>query len=130
MVQDIRAQSRFAGVKKVYDLGALANGAMVQAERDSGDLKVINRQFGYLNFITVINNSTSKIFVDLDFTTEKRFVVPSGSMITVDSVMYQELNVTNAGPDAITAGQVYVSIGYERPLMREPPVAKKGIFGV
>jgi len=129
--QNLREQSRLAGVKRVINTGVILASGVAQFERDSSNLKVINRQFGYMNFITVTNNSTVNVAVDLDFTTEKRFVIPASSMITVDSVIYQEFNVTNLSATTPVADkEIYVTVGYERPLMREPPVARRGLWGV
>lgn len=116
----VRAESQRQGAKRLIDLGALAASGYTQYGRDHADLRVTNRTYGAHNFITVINNSTVNIAVDLDYTTAKRYIVPASSMISVDMVMYQEFSVTNlSASTGVAAGEVYLTIGYERQLLRE-----------
>lgn len=119
-ISALRAESRKNGVFRSISLGALAAKALKQYDRDNADLRSINRQFSAFNRIEVINNSSVKIYVDLDFTTQKRLAVNANSVFIKDSVMFQEFNVTNASTTtAISDGEVDITVGYERPLLRE-----------
>jgi len=116
----VRNLSRQGGIKHPISLGALAAKAMTQYERNCDDLKSLNRQYGAMNFINVINNSSVNIAIDLDFTQQKRYVVMASSIVNIDMVMFQEFNVTNLHASTnITDGEVRLVVGYERPLMRE-----------
>jgi hypothetical protein len=116
----VRNLSRQGGIKHPISLGALAAKDMTQYERNCDDLKSLNRQYGAMNFINVINNSSVNIAIDLDFTQQKRYVVMASSIVNIDMVMFQEFNVTNLHASTnITDGEVLLVVGYERPLMRE-----------
>jgi len=120
LISKVRSLSVQQGVKHPINLGALAAKAMTQYERNCDDLKSLNRQYGAMNFMNIINNSSVNIAVDLDFTTQKRYVVMASSIVNIDMVMFQEFNVTNLNAStAISDGEVRLVVGYERPLMRE-----------
>jgi len=115
----IRKESTRSGVKHIITVGALNAGIMTQYDRDSADLRSVNRHFGAMNFIVVQNNSDEILAIDLDYTSARRLVVNPKSEITEDSIMYQEFNVTNISATNVSAGEVYITVGYERPLARE-----------
>jgi len=117
---NVKRQSQRQGVRHIIDVGVLAANGMNQYDRDGADLRAINRQFGSMNFFSIVNGSSVALAIDLDYTTLKRTIVPASSMITVDSVMFQELNLTNLSTTVATAaGDVYLTVGFERPLVRE-----------
>jgi len=117
---NVKRQSQRQGVHHLIDVGVLAATAMNQYDRDGTELRAINRQFGAMNFFSIVNGSTVALAIDLDYTTLKRTIIPASSMITVDSVMFQEFNLTNlSATTATVAGDVYITVGFERPLMRE-----------
>jgi len=116
----IKAESRRSGVHHIIDVGAMTAATMNQYDRDGADLRAVNRQFSAMNFMTVINGSTVAVAIDLDYTTAKRYIIPASSVVTIDSVLYQEFNVTNmSAATNIAASLVYITVGYERPLARE-----------
>ena len=119
-IQSLRAESIKRGYKRTISLGALAASAFKQYERTHDDLKYAIRTYDAFNAMTIINNSSANIAVDLDFQTEKRVVVIAGSMVSIDSIMFKEFNVTNlSASTAISDGEVYITIVFERPLARE-----------
>lgn len=116
----IKAESRRAGVQHLIDVGAMTAATMKQYDRDGSDLRSVNRQFSAMNFMTVINGSTVAVAIDLDYTTAKRIIIPASSVVTIDSVLYQEFNITNlSAATNIAASTVYITVGYERPVARE-----------
>lgn len=117
-----RARSAQSGIKHNISLGALAASAMKQYDRDSDDLRIMNRTYNLgANAMFVINNSGAHIAIDLDFTTDKRFIVLSKTEFMIDSVIFYEFNVTNlSATTAIADGEVYLMPIVERQLSREP----------
>jgi hypothetical protein len=116
----LRAESRKSGFKYSFDLGVLAAKALSQYERDSTTIRNINRNYGYMNLISVINNSNVQLAIDLDFSSQKRIVIPASSAITRDLENFQEFNVINLSTTTATAAnEVNITIGYERSLLRE-----------
>jgi hypothetical protein len=119
-IQTLRQESIRRGYKRLISLGALAAGGLKQYDRTHDDLKYAVKTYDTFNAMTIMNNSKANIAIDLDFNGQKRYIVLSSSMISVDSVMYKEFNVTNlSASDAIVDGEVYITVVFERPLARE-----------
>ena len=121
MPRTLRQRSALAGYRHTWDIGALAAGGTVQYNEDSVHIRPGLEARGDFNGLMVVNNSDADLYVDLDYSPSRRIVVLAHSAQTLDNMIpYLTLDVTNASTaTAITAGQVYVTVKYERDVLRE-----------
>lgn len=117
----LRQRSALAGYRHTWDLGALAAGATAQFNEDNAHIRPGLTARPDYNGITVVNNSDVDVYADLDYSPSRRIVVLAHSAQTIENLVpYLTLNVTNSSTTtAITAGQVYVTVKYERDVLRE-----------
>jgi len=116
----IRRELRQRGVSKTISLAAIAAGAMKQYDRNSSELRSALRQFDCFNTISIMNNSTELIQVNLDFTDYKAIYVPAGTILGKDNITFQEFEVHNLDSANTTAvKEVFITFGYEPALLKE-----------
>lgn len=116
----LRARSLRSGVKRSFAIPALSAGAIVQYGRDHSDIRGVLADYKEFNSMYVLNNSDVALAIDLDFTAEKRTIIPAHMTMTIDQVQYLEFQVKNLdGSTATTEGQVVITAINERPLARE-----------
>lgn len=119
-LESLRARSVRGGIKRQFTQDVIAAQAMVQFSREHDNIRGVLQDYGEFNSMFVINNSDAIIAVDLDFTSQKRTVIPAHSMMNIDQVSYIEFTVNNISPATATAyGEVVIMAINERPLARE-----------
>jgi hypothetical protein len=119
-VEKLEGRSREVGIKRTIKISAIAASALVQYAKEHPKLKFGNKQYGAYNAISIVNNGAVDIAVALDFSDNKEYVVPAGSMMNIDEIMYQEFNVENLDAGApVVANKVRVTVIYESPLLRD-----------
>jgi hypothetical protein len=126
----ITQESFKKGAKRSISLPAIAPLSFLQYTKDHVKLRDVIRKYGYFNQITVMNNSTVTVNIELDFNDAKTYPIPANSTISIDEIMYQEFNIKNmdaAGTAA--ANTINIIAGFERPMIRENVLPKKLLGG-
>lgn len=118
-IQELRRRSERSGIKRVFSLDALTAGSFIQYTREHADIRGVLQDYKEFNSMFVSNNSDEIIAIDLDFTAQKRTIVPAHVIMTIDQVTYLEFMVTNLSATDTTAGEVIITAINERPLARE-----------
>jgi hypothetical protein len=104
---------------KSFDVGVLQAGEIHQYQRDSPELRPGIKAKGFYNGLTVLNNSDEQIAVDFDMMEDRRRVIPAHSAVPFTNVVpFQELNVENLSATPTDAGEVYITVRYERDVLR------------
>jgi hypothetical protein len=126
----VEQESFKKGAKRTIRLPAISPNTFLQYTKDHEKLRDVIRKYGYFNQITVMNNSTVTVNIELDFNEAKTYPVPANSTISIDEIMYQEFNVKNmdaAGTAAVNT--INIIAGFERPMVREKVLPKKLLGG-
>jgi len=119
-VEDKRRESLMKGVKRSIYLPSIPADDFIQYTKDSKELKNIIGTYGLCNFISITNNDTVAVRVELDYDKRKAYDVASSSAITIDMVEYQGFNVRNLNDTtATTAKKIVIVVGFEPPLKRD-----------
>jgi len=119
MAKSTKERSYLSGYKKFIYLSAIASGESVQYDKDSAELKQLIRLFGYGNIMTIMNQSSQDITVDLNYSANNRYVVPAGNSLSLTSVLYESFNIYNFDNATTNNNEVKILIGYEREPLKE-----------
>lgn len=119
MTQQSLIKNSISG-KRTISLAAITATKMVQYTSNHMKLVSLLKTTGFLTSITVLNNDEINIELQLDYSENKEYFVPSKSSIALTEVHYEGFNIVNLD-DAIdsTAGRITVIAGYEMPLSKE-----------
>lgn len=118
-LKDTKERSLYSGYHKTIYLSALTSGSSVQYDKDSADLKYLIKIFGYGNILTVTNQSSQDVTMDLNYSTNNRYIIPAGNSLSLTSILYESFNIHNLDDGNITDNEVKITIGYEREVLRE-----------
>jgi len=119
-VEDKKRESLRKGAKRSIYLPSIPADDFIQYDKDSKELRNIISTYGLCNFISVTNNDSVAIRVELDYLESKAYDVASSSAITIDMVEYQGFNIRNLNAStATTAKNIIVVVGFEPPLKRD-----------
>lgn len=118
-LKDTKERSLYSGYHKTIYLPALTSGSSVQYDKDSADLKYLIKIFGYGNILTVTNQSSQDVTMDLNYSTNNRYIIPAGNSLSLTSILYESFNIHNLDDGNITDNEVKITIGYEREVLRE-----------
>lgn len=120
MSEIIRAELRRRGWTKTLAIPAMTAGALHQYSRDDDSLRPGIRAYGAFNLITVMNlDDTSAVKIRLDYSTDRIVIAPPGAVVTMDQITYQDFQVENIGAATIAVDKVFVTVGFERSLLRD-----------
>jgi hypothetical protein len=114
-----KERSYLTGYHKTIYLSALTTGSTAQYDKDGSDLKQLIKSFGYGNIMTILNQSDEDIAVDLNYSQNNRYIIPSGNTLALTSVLYESFNVVNMDTTNTSDNEVKIIIGYEREPLRE-----------
>ena len=108
------------GIKRTIKVPGIAAGSIKQYNKEEDKFKAVLRRYGAFNQITVLNNDAVNIEIALDYAEEKTYPVPASSSLSLDEVIFQELNIVNLDAvDAVAANKITIICAYEHPLIRE-----------
>lgn len=120
MSESIRAELRRRGWTKTLAIPAMTAGALLQYSRDDDALRPGIRGYGSFNLITVMNLDTSStVRVRLDYSADRIVIAPPGAVVSIDQITYQDFQIENIGATTIAVDKVFVTVGFERPLLRD-----------
>jgi len=125
-VQDKKQESLMKGAKRTIYLPSIPADDFIQYTPDDRELKNIINTYGYCNFISVTNNDSVMVRIELDYLDNKAYDIASSSAILVDMIEYMGFNVRNLNDTTATIkGKIMVIVGFEPPLKRD-----YGVMGV
>ena len=118
-LMNVREEIRRRGWFQTIPIGSLGPNEIEQYDRDNILLKRGRRQFGAFNRIDIINQSYTTLMILPDFSSQRAIIVPPSSIISRDEITYQEFEVRNIGSELVLPDTVFITFGYEPPIMRE-----------
>lgn len=119
-VESKKRESYRKGGKRTIVLPSIAPGDFLQYTYEHPKLSGLIKTYGIFNSITVINNTSADLMIELDFDSNKSYLVVSHSTLTVEEVEYLAFNVINVASDIATeANQCTVVVAYEPPVYKE-----------
>ena len=119
-IESKKRESYRKGGKRTILLPSIEPGDFRQYTHEHPKLSGLVKTYGLFNSITVINNTSADLMIELDYSKEKSYLVVSHSTISVDEVEYLGFNVKNVASDvASEANQCTIIVAYEPGLLRE-----------
>lgn len=119
-IESKKRESYRKGGKRTILLPSIAPGEFLQYTYEHPKLSGLVKTYGLFNSITIINNTSADLMIELDFNSNKSYLVVSHSTLTVEEVEYLAFNVINVSSDVPTeANQCTIVVAYEPPLIRE-----------
>jgi len=119
-IESKKRESYRKGGKRTILLPSIEPGDFKQYTHEHPKLSGLVKTYGLFNSITVINNTSADLMIELDYSKEKSYLVVSHSTISVDEVEYLGFNVKNVASDvASEANQCTIIVAYEPGLLRE-----------
>jgi len=119
-IESKKRESYRKGGKRTILLPSIEPGDFRQYTHEHPKLSGLVKTYGLFNSITVINNTSADLMIELDYSREKSYLVVSHSTISVDEVEYLGFNVRNVASDiASEANQCTIIVAYEPGLLRE-----------
>ena len=125
-IESKKRESYRKGGKRTILLPSIEPGDFRQYTHEHPKLSGLVKTYGLFNSITVINNTSADLMIELDYSREKSYLVVSHSTISVDEVEYLGFNVKNVASDvASEANQCTVIVAYEPGLIRERRIERR-----
>ena len=119
-IESKKRESYRKGGKRTILLPSIEPGDFRQYTHEHPKLSGLVKTYGLFNSITVINNTSADLMIELDYSKDKSYLVVSHSTLSVDEVEYLGFNVKNIASDiASEANQCTVIVAYEPGLLRE-----------
>ena len=119
-IESKKRESYRKGGKRTILLPSIAPGDFLQYTYEHPKLSGLVKTYGVFNSMSVINNTSADLMIELDFNSNKSYLVVSHSTLTVEEVEYLAFNVINIASDIATeANQCTIVVAYEPPLIRE-----------
>jgi len=119
-IESKKRESYRKGGKRTILLPSIEPGDFLQYTHEHPKLSGLVKTYGLFNSITVINNTSADLMIELDYSKDKSYLVVSHSTISIDEVEYLGFNVKNVASDvASEANQCTIIVAYEPGLLRE-----------
>jgi len=119
-IESKKRESYRKGGKRTILLPSIEPGDFRQYTHEHPKLSGLVKTYGLFNSITVINNTSADLMIELDYSKDKSYLVVSHSTISIDEVEYLGFNVRNVASDvASEANQCTIIVAYEPGLLRE-----------
>ena len=119
-IESKKRESYRKGGKRTILLPSIEPGDFRQYTHEHPKLSGLVKTYGLFNSITVINNTSADLIIELDYSKDKSYLVVSHSTLSVDEVEYLGFNVRNVASDvASEANQCTIIVAYEPGLLRE-----------
>ena len=119
-IESKKRESYRKGGKRTILLPSIEPGDFLQYTHEHPKLSGLVKTYGVFNSITVINNTSADLMIELDYSKDKSYLVVSHSTISIDEVEYLGFNVKNVASDvASEANQCTIIVAYEPGLLRE-----------
>jgi len=125
-IESKKRESYRKGGKRTILLPSIEPGDFRQYTHEHPKLSGLVKTYGLFNSITVINNTSADLMIELDYSKDKSYLVVSHSTISIDEVEYLGFNVKNVASDvASEANQCTVIVAYEPGLIRERRIERR-----
>ena len=125
-IESKKRESYRKGGKRTILLPSIEPGDFRQYTHEHPKLSGLVKTYGLFNSITVINNTSADLMIELDYSKDKSYLVVSHSTLSVDEVEYLGFNVKNVASDvASEANQCTVIVAYEPGLIRERRIERR-----
>jgi len=125
-IESKKRESYRKGGKRTILLPSIEPGDFIQYTYQHPKLSGLVKTYGLFNSITVINNTSADLMIELDYSKDKSYLVVSHSTLSVDEVEYLGFNVKNVASDvASEANQCTVIVAYEPGLIRERRIERR-----
>jgi len=119
-IESKKRESYRKGGKRTILLPSIEPGDFRQYTHEHPKLSGLVKTYGLFNSITIINNTSADLMIELDYSKDKSYLVVSHSTLSVDEVEYLGFNVRNVASDvASEANQCTIIVAYEPGLLRE-----------
>ena len=119
-IESKKRESYRKGGKRTILLPSIQPGDFLQYTHEHPKLSGLVKTYGLFNSITVINNTSADLMIELDYSQEKSYLVVSHSTLSLDEVEYLGFNVKNVASDIPSeANQCTIIVAYEPGLLRE-----------
>lgn len=114
-------RSFLSGFKQVIEIPALISKSFAQYDKENSEIiKMGIKRYGWFNSFTVLNQSDQIVEISLDYSNNKKYVIPAGVQTSISDVLFESFNIKNIGNGNIASdGLVKVYVIYERPIIRE-----------
>lgn len=113
------------GIKLPLDVPEITGYGTKHYDIESSELRPM-RRYPYANQFSVVNSSSAKINIILDYGT-RIYPIPANSLITFDRIQYSSISVENTTADAITANNIVLMAIYEPEESKEISLIKGGM---
>ncbi len=124
-IESKKRESYRKGGKRTIILPSIEPGDFLQYTHEHPKLSGLVKTYGLFNSITVINNTSADLMIELDFSKDKSYLVVSHSTISIEEVEYLGFNVKNVASDIPSeANQCTIIVAYEPGLIRERRVER------
>ncbi len=125
-VESKKRESYRKGGKRTIILPSIDPGDFLQYTYEHPKLSGLVKTYGLFNSITVINNTSADLMIELDYSEDKSYLVVSHSTLSVEEVEYLGFNVKNVNSDvASEANQCTIIVAYEPGLIRERRIERR-----
>ena len=125
-IESKKRESYRKGGKRTILLPSIEPGDFRQYTHEHPKLSGLVKTYGLFNSITVINNTSADLMIELDYSKDKSYLVVSHSTLSVDEVEYLGFNVKNVASDiASEANQCTIIVAYEPGLIRERRIERR-----
>ncbi len=125
-IESKKRESYRKGGKRTILLPSIEPGDFRQYTHEHPKLSGLVKTYGLFNSITVINNTSADLMIELDYSKDKSYLVVSHSTLSVEEVEYLGFNVKNVASDiASEANQCTIIVAYEPGLLRERRVERR-----
>ena len=125
-IESKKRESYRKGGKRTILLPSIEPGDFRQYTHEHPKLSGLVKTYGLFNSITVINNTSADLMIELDYSKDKSYLVVSHSTLSVDEVEYLGFNVKNVASDiASEANQCTIVVAYEPGLIRERRIERR-----
>ena len=125
-VESKKRESYRKGGKRTILLPSIDPGDFLQYDYQHPKLSGLVKTYGLFNTITVINNTSADLMIELDYSKDKSYLVVTHSTLTVEEVEYLGFNVKNVASDVATeANQCTIIVAYEPSLIRERRIERR-----
>ena len=125
-IESKKRESYRKGGKRTILLPSIEPGDFIQYTYQHPKLSGLVKTYGLFNSITVINNTSADLMIELDYSKDKSYLVVSHSTLSVDEVEYLGFNVKNVASDVGSeANQCTVIVAYEPGLIRERRIERR-----
>jgi len=125
-IESKKRESYRKGGKRTIVLPSIDPGDFLQYTYEHPKLSGLVKTYGLFNSITVINNTSADLIIELDYSKDKSYLVVSHSTLTVEEVEYLGFNIKNVNADiASEANQCTIIVAYEPSLIRERRIERR-----